>query len=213
MKQEDIPKTVFTTPYGDYEFHMMPTGLCGAPSTFQYFMDTVFRAPVALDPDGVPVPFTAFIAVYLDDICIFSKSEVEHFAYIRAVLQRFREHKLYCKPTKCEWLQSSIEFLGHQFTSLGLSVHPDKCATLLKWHAPSTVHELRSLLSPIRFWRGFIPRFVAITEPITRLTCKNFAWSLGGEKQTSVLSSLKAAVASAPLLRPPDASRSFYVVS
>ena len=72
MKQEDIPKTAHTTPYGNYEFRVMPMGLCGAPSTFQYLMDSCFHAPTTLGDSGTSVPFSQFTAVYLDHICIFS---------------------------------------------------------------------------------------------------------------------------------------------
>lgn len=97
-------------------------GLCGAPSTFQYLMDEFSSAPIKL-ADGTSVTFSEFIAVYLDDICIFSNSASEHLQHLRAVLTRLREFKLYCKPTKCEWMVKQIEFLGHKFSSSGLSVH------------------------------------------------------------------------------------------
>ena len=48
MRAEDIPKTAFTTPYGHFEFRVMPFGLCGAPSTFQHMMDVVFSVPAEL---------------------------------------------------------------------------------------------------------------------------------------------------------------------
>jgi hypothetical protein len=103
MREEDIPKTGFTTPYGNFEFRVMPMGLCGAPSTFQYLMDACFHEPTVLE-SGTSTPFIQFTAVYLDDICIFSNNASEHLQHIRAVLCRLRDYKLYCKPTKCEWM-------------------------------------------------------------------------------------------------------------
>ena len=72
--------------------------------------------------------------------------------------------------------------------------------------------ELRSLLGTFGFWRDFIARYADITAPLTRLTCKNVAWRWG-EKQAAALARLKAAVAAAPLLRPPDTCKPFYVVT
>lgn len=47
MRTADIPKTGFTTPFGNFELTVVPMGLYGAPSTFQMLMDE------ALTPDIV----------------------------------------------------------------------------------------------------------------------------------------------------------------
>lgn len=42
MHFEDVPKMVFRTHHGHYEFRVMPFGLCNAPSSFQATMNTIF---------------------------------------------------------------------------------------------------------------------------------------------------------------------------
>ena len=53
-------------------------GVCGAPSTFQYTMDNTFRGDFVF-PDGTRMPYQQFLAISLDDICLFSFSESELF--------------------------------------------------------------------------------------------------------------------------------------
>jgi hypothetical protein len=36
VRSSDVSKSAFTTPYGNYDFKVMPFGLCGAASMFQY---------------------------------------------------------------------------------------------------------------------------------------------------------------------------------
>ena len=61
IRQEDIPKTAFTTRYGLYEFIVMSFGLTNVPAYFMYLMNKVFME--YLDK---------FVVVFIDDILVFS---------------------------------------------------------------------------------------------------------------------------------------------
>jgi hypothetical protein len=52
-----------------------------------------------------------FIVVFIDDILIYSKSSEEHAAHLKLVLDKVREHKLYAKFSKCEFLMDRVVFL------------------------------------------------------------------------------------------------------
>jgi hypothetical protein len=56
-------------------------GLTNAPVVFMFLMNGIFRN--YLDK---------FFIVFLDDILIYSKSEVEHEHHLRLVLQVLKEH-------------------------------------------------------------------------------------------------------------------------
>ena len=53
-----------------------------------------------------------FVLVFLDNVLIYSANPQEHVEYLRKVLGKLREHKLYAKASECEILKTSVEFLG-----------------------------------------------------------------------------------------------------
>ena len=52
-----------------------------------------------------------FADVYLDDMLVFSKFVPEHVEHIRTVLQHLPN--MQAKHSKCDFLRSSLQFLGH----------------------------------------------------------------------------------------------------
>ena len=101
VKEEDVEKTAFNTKYGQFEYLVMPMGLCNAPATFQSLMNSIFADYI-----------DDFMVIYMDDLLVYSKSVEDHMIHVRQVLQRLRENHLYVSPRKCEFMKSEIEFLG-----------------------------------------------------------------------------------------------------
>ena len=92
VRETDIPKTVFRTRYGHFEFTVMPFGLTNALAAFMDLMHRVFQP--YLDQ---------FVVVFVDVILIYSQSNWEHEYHLRIVLHLLRDHQLYAKFSKCEF--------------------------------------------------------------------------------------------------------------
>ena len=91
-------KTAFVTPQGLYEFRVMPFGLTNAPAVFQRLMQRVL---MGLNPsDGED-----FVAVYIDDVLVFSHTLEEHLEHLRRVIDRLQQAGLKLKPTKCHFVR------------------------------------------------------------------------------------------------------------
>ena len=82
IRQEDIPKTAFSTRYGLYEYTTMSFRFTNAPAYFMNLMNKVFME--YLDK---------FVIVFIDDILVYSSSEEEHEEHFRLVLSKLRDHQ------------------------------------------------------------------------------------------------------------------------
>ena len=92
IRESDIPKTTFRTRYGHYEFLVMSFGLTNAPAAFMDLMNRVFRP--YLD---------RFVIIFINDILVYSRSELEHERHLGLVLPTLRQYQLYAKFSKCEF--------------------------------------------------------------------------------------------------------------
>jgi len=74
IKKEDVPKTVFSTRYGHYEFLALPFGLTNAPTFFMDFMNRVFKP--YLDK---------FVVVFIDNILVYFILKEKHVKHLCTV--------------------------------------------------------------------------------------------------------------------------------
>ena len=161
-----MPKTAFRTRYGHYEFLVMPFGLTNAPVAFMDLMNRVFK------------PFVdKFVAVFIDDILIYSKSMEEHENHLRLVLQLLQEKKLYAKLKKCELWLDSVAFLRHVVSKDGITVDPKKVEAVVEWNRPNSVTKVRSFLGLAGYYRRFVEGFSHLAMPLTRLTQRELSLS------------------------------------
>ncbi len=102
LAADAVPKTAFACHRGLYEFSRLLYGLCNAPGQFQRIMQRVLDGLVG-----------KICMVFLDDVIIFSKSEEEHAAHVRQVLDKIGEAGLTLKLSKCRFELTQIDLLGY----------------------------------------------------------------------------------------------------
>lgn len=118
-------KTAFRTPWGLFEYLVMPFGLANAPANFERFIQWVLR-----DYSDV------FCFVYLDDILKFLKTEEEHLTHIDKILSALSEDKLTVSPEKCAFLQTNVIFFGFVISTTGISMDPLELKSISEWPFP-----------------------------------------------------------------------------
>ena len=201
VAEGDIPKTAFCTRYGHYESLVMPFGLTNAPATFMALMNNIFHP--YLDK---------FILVYLDDILVYSKDMGEHTKHLRLVFQLLREHRLFAKMKKCEFGKTSVEYLGHEISEKRKEVEKEKVKAIMNWREPTCVKDVQSFLGLANYYRKLIKNFSEIAAPLTRLLRKDqpFFWT---NEQSEAFTMLKITLSKAPVLKLPDPTSSFIMMT
>ena len=147
LGKDSRAKTAFVTPFGKYEFLMVPFGL--AQAYFQLLMNKVLEG-------------LSYAMTYLDDIIIFSKNEVEHLKHLEEVFCQLRQAGLKMKCSKCVFLKSEINYLGHLISADGISPLPDKLDTIKNMPTLKDVKEIKQFLGLTGYYRKFVPRFADI---------------------------------------------------
>lgn len=203
MDPNSQEKTAFITPYGLFEFRVMPFGLMNAPATFQRLMQQVISS---LNTDSEP----DFVSVYIDDILVFSKTLEEHLEHLKKVIERIVQVGLKLKPSKCKFVQKELEYLGHLVSHDGLKLNPRLVEAVEKFPAPSNAHEIKRFLGLCSYYRKFVPRFADIANPVHYLTRQDvsFQWTAGCQR---AYEELKKRLVSAPVLVYPNFEEDFIL--
>ena len=119
------------THLGLFRYTRLPFGIASAPALFQHTMDALLQ--------GLP-----HVICYTDDILITGATQEEHLHNLSEVLQQLQSGGLRVKLSKCQFLQDSMEYLGHRIDSEGIHATPEKLDAIANAPPPSNVQELRS---------------------------------------------------------------------
>ena len=192
-------KTAFVTPFGKWEFNMVPFCLAQALTYFQVLISEVLKG------------LSHFPIAYLDDIIIFSKTKEEHLQHLEIIFQRLREAGLKLKWSKCSFMKLHIEYLGHLISENSIEPMPDKLSAIKEMPAPRSPKEIKQFLGLVGYYRKFIPRFSDVAKPLTRLTRHDtlFQWCT---KCEFVFQSLKNALCTKLILKFPDPQNTVHTI-
>ena len=92
------------------------------------------------------------VICYIDDILITGEDDAMHLDNLAKVLAQLEEQGIWIKWEKCDFLQDSVEYLGHVISSEGIRMIPTKVKAIVEAPYPQNVNELCSLLGLINYW-------------------------------------------------------------
>ena len=148
--------TAFITFMGLFQWLRVPMGLKGAPTYFQRVMVQV-----------VLVGLVMYICeVYLDDIIVHARTEIEFLERLRAVFERLRKHGITLNPAKCRLGMDKTEYVGHVIDETGLSFSQEKKNEVLRCSRPHTQKDLKKFLGLVNYFRDHIQNHSMIVQPL-----------------------------------------------
>jgi len=174
IKPDDCEKTAFCTRYGQYQFRVVPFGLCNAPATFQAMMHELFQEHL-----------DAFLVIFLDDMLAYSKNPKDHVEHIRKIFQILRQNKLYLKPHKCKLGVEKLEWLGHVIYNGAIGTCEAKIQAVKEWPTPTKVKEVRGFLGLTGYYWRFVEHFSRKARPLHNLLQDGIQYHWGEEQENT----------------------------
>nr|GEV51760.1 ORFIII-like polyprotein [Tanacetum cinerariifolium] len=160
MDEEPIPWTTFLVPEGLYEWLVMPFSLKNAPAVFQGKMDKCFKGT------------ESFIALYIDDILVFSKNEKEHAKHLEKMLKIYEDNGLVLSLTKIKIAVPIIDFLGAVIGEGTIKLQPHIIKKIVNFNKEELKIKkgLRSFLGILNYARNHIPKLRILLRPLYEKT-------------------------------------------
>jgi hypothetical protein len=195
--EESRDFTAFSTKTAHYRFKRMPFGVKTAPAAFSRIMHYILG-------------HLQFVEVYLDDITIHSKNIEEHFKHIEQVGDILKRSNLRIKQSKCKWISTNAEILGHIVSGGEVKMDPKEIEALKNRMAPTNVKQTQQFLGICNYSRKFIKDYAKIAAPPNALLRKEkkFEWN---NTLQEAFDNLKNALTSYPVLRQQDFTKEFWL--
>lgn len=207
---DDREKFAITIPgKGRFQWRSMPFGYSGSGPHFQRAVEACLAGLKWSE-----------VAVYIDDVLLFSKDFDEHVALVNTVLGRLAEGGFVVAPRKCTFFQREVPYLGHRLSQRGVDVQPglvDKIKeSMTAWR---TKTDLRRALGVAQFYAKFVWQFADVAAPLSDATKKEVSEDLSS-LSAEQLQALRAAskrmadlMTSTPTLALPDYDREFVLIT
>jgi hypothetical protein len=178
--------TTFITPFGRYFFRRLPFGITSAPEIFQREMSVILK-----DLEGV--------AVFMDDILVFSNSPEEHEQRLQKALEAIDRAGLMLNTEKCLLRQSQLRYLGHVIDKEGIRPDTAKIEAITHLEKPKNVSDLRRMLGMIHYLGRYVPHLSEVIRPLNELLKRDVVWYWGAV-QEEAFENVKHLITKAPVL-------------
>ena len=199
LSKQSRKYTSFRTDSGCWEYLRLPMGACNSSFVYQKTACAILKRHLGLG---------RYCQCFQDDICLYSDSVQEHMTRLEEILVDLQTAGMKVGLKKCHFLRPEVKFLGHIISKSGIRPDPAKVEAMRRFPRPNTARKIRAFLGAVGYYKRFIPQLSRIAIPLTNLTKKNcrFKWT---PEHELAFEELKKLMTEAPVLKPPDFSKTF----
>lgn len=195
----DRAKTIsaFTTPFGLFQYLVMPFGMMNAPATFQRAISCTVQNLVG-------------VQTYLDDLVITSDMWEDHLSRLECLLERLAATGFTINLAKSCFGRGTVTYLGHVVGQGMARPKEINVEAISSFPRPGDRKSLMRFLGMCGFYRRFCPNFAAVSAPLTDLTSpkKKFIWT---PTCTEAFNKMKGLLSSHPVLHSPDPTLPYHL--
>jgi hypothetical protein len=131
-------------------------------------------------------------------------------AHFEELFKRLHEVNMKFNPKKCEFLVTSIVYLGHIILPNGIIAHWAKVVAILEMPNPTDVHTLKSFIILCNYYRIYVQDFSTIAHPLYALLKKDVVWTWS-EEAKEAFNTLKEKLLEFPILKRLDFNKVFIL--
>jgi hypothetical protein len=199
MKESDQLATSFITPFGMYCYATMPFVLRNAGATHQRCMQHVFGDHIGRT-----------VEAYVDDIVVKTRKADDLVNDLRVAFDCLRANGVKLNPEKCVFGVPRGMLLGYIVSQRGIEPNPEKVTALERMGPIRDLKGFQKVLGCLATLSRFISRLGEKGLPLYRLLKKHerFSWTVEAQE---ALDKLKATLARAPILTPPQDGEPLYL--
>lgn len=150
-----------STEFGNFRFRRLPSGIVGASERFCEVFHRFFSD-------------SSNVMNCVDDFLIYGNDREEHDGHLGAFLLRCREVSLKLKPSKLQFAQPRVRFLGHTISAEGVRFFRERVSAVHQINNPTSATEAKSFPGIIDYLQKFIPNAATLTAPLQWLTTVDF---------------------------------------
>ena len=116
------------------------------------------------------------VICYINDILVSGGSYTQHLQSLEEVFRQLSNEGITVKHSKCAFLTTKVEFLGHVIDQDGLRTSDTKVQAILNAPQPQNVQQLRSFLGLVNYYGKFVSNLSSTLHPLNQLLSPGTKW-------------------------------------